>query len=508
MTRHLVLSFRFLSPWFHGRGDEGAPEWPPSPLRAFQAVVAAAARAGTLESTRGALSWLEQRTPPLIIAPEAHESTAGYRLSVPHNAMDLVGKQWNRGDEGSAAEHRTMKNLRPHHLPEHAVVHYAWRIDGDDSVAPVLIAAARGVVALGWGVDLVVGDGAIVDGAQLGGLSAPMKLWEPRSDGQRELRAPVKGTLDDLDRRHAAFLSRTNFTDRTLRPPPALSIFTITNYARADQPRVLAIAGFTLMRVESDNFRAFDAARRGRAVAGMLRHAVRTAAERAGWDEARVRASVLGHGRDDEPRLLLVPVPSIEPRGDGAETVGAVRRVMVFSTDVRSNDTAWAARVLGGVDLIDEKTGEVQAVLAATSRNDRVLKRYVSESATWATVTPMVLPGYDDPGGLRQKLHNSRSGEEQKPLLERLMRRREALIRKALRQAGVGEELAFSAEIETRETGFIAGVEKASRYAVPSHLANSPRLHVKLTWPVKVAGPLCIGRGRFSGLGLCTTVVA
>jgi CRISPR-associated protein Csb2 len=88
------------------------------------------------------------------------------------------------------------------------------------------------------------------------------------------------------------------------------------------------------------------------------------------------------------------------------------------------------------------------------------------------------------------------------------MRRREALIRKALRQAGVGEELAFSAEIETRETGFIAGVEKASRYAVPSHLANSPRLHVKLTWPVKVAGPLCIGRGRFSGLGLCTTVVA
>ena len=46
MSRHLVLSFRFLSPWFHGRGDEDAPEWPPSPLRAFQAVVAAAAGVG------------------------------------------------------------------------------------------------------------------------------------------------------------------------------------------------------------------------------------------------------------------------------------------------------------------------------------------------------------------------------------------------------------------------------------------------------------------------------
>jgi CRISPR-associated protein Csb2 len=508
MTRHLVLSFRFLSPWFHGRGDEGAPEWPPSPLRAFQALVASAGRAGTLESTRGALTWLEQRAAPLIIAPEADESSAGYRLSVPHNAMDLVGKQWSRGDEGNAAEHRTMKNLRPHRLPEHAAVHYAWQIDGDESIAPALVAAARGVVALGWGVDLVVGDGAIIDGAELAGLSVPLKLWEPRSDGRRELRAPMKGTLDDIDRRHAAFLSRTSSTHPTLRPPPALSTFAITNYARADQPRAPAIAGFTLMRVESDNFRAFGTARRGMAVAGMLRHAVRTAAERAGWDEMRVRASVLGHGGDDEPRLLLVPVPSIEPRGDGAETVGAVRRVIVFSTDVRSNDTAWAARALGGMDLVDEKTGEVQAVLATTSRNDRVLKRYVSESSTWATVTPMLLPGYDDPGGLREKLHNSKDDEEQKSLLERLMKRREALVRKALRHAGLGDELAFSAEIETRETGFVAGVEKASRYTVPSHLARSPRLHVKLTWPVKVAGPLCIGRGRFSGLGLLTTVSA
>jgi CRISPR-associated protein Csb2 len=318
----------------------------------------------------------------------------------------------------------------------------------------------------------------------------------------------MNGTLDDLVQRHAAFLSRTSFADPTMRPPPALSTFAITSYARADQPRAADIAGFTLMRVESDNFRAFDSARRGMAVAGMLRHAVRTAAERAGWDEARVHASVLGHGDGHEPRLLLVPVPSIEPRGDGAETVGAVRRVMVFSTDEQSNDTAWAARALGGMDLIDENTGEVQAVLAATSRSDPVLKRYVSESSTWATVTPMLLPGHDDPGGLREKLRMAKGSEDQKSLVVRLMKRREALVRKALRHAGLGDDLAFSAEIETRETGFVTGVEKASRYAVPSHLAKSPRFHVKLTWPVKVAGPLCIGRGRFSGLGLFATVAA
>jgi CRISPR-associated protein Csb2 len=505
MSRHFLLSFRFLSPWFHGRGNGGAPEWPPSPLRVFQAVVAAAARAGTLESTRDALRWLERRAAPLIIAPEASESSVGYRLSVPHNAMDLVAKQWRRGDEGNAAEHRTMKDFRSHRLPEDAVVHYAWKLDDGESPVQELITAARGVVALGWGIDLVVGDGAIVDDAQFAKLAASLKLWQTRDDGFRELRVPVEGTLADLERRHAAFLCRTSLEDPTLRPPPALSIFSTESYARADQPRFVDTACFTLMRVQSDNLRAFDLSRRGMAVSGMLRHTVRVAAERAGWGEARVNATVLGHGDGHENRLLLIPVPSIEPRGPDAEVVGAVRRVMLFSTEPRSSDVAWAKRALGGMDLIDEKTGEVQAVLAATSRRDGVLSRYVAEARGWVTVTPVVLPGHDDPGGLLEKLRKTRQAEEQEFLLERLARRREALVRKALRHAGFGDDLVFSAQIETRETGFIAGVDKASRYAVPAHLARAPRVHVKLTWPSTVAGPICIGSGRFSGLGLFAT---
>ena len=199
MSRHLVLSFRFLSPWFHGRGDGGSPEWPPSPLRAFQAVVAAAARAGTLAATRSALRGLEALPAPLIVAPDAIESAIGYRLSVPHNAMDLVGKQWSRGDEGNLGEHRAMKSVRPHRLPDDAAVHYAWPIGEDIALASTLIGATRGVVALGWGTDLVVSDGAGVDGARLAELSARQRVWEPRRDGRRELRVPVDGTLDDLD---------------------------------------------------------------------------------------------------------------------------------------------------------------------------------------------------------------------------------------------------------------------------------------------------------------------
>ncbi|MBX9622589.1 MAG: type I-U CRISPR-associated protein Cas5/Cas6, partial [Gemmataceae bacterium] len=43
MGSSFCVSVTFLDPAFHGRGDGGEPEWPPSPLRLFQAVVAAAA---------------------------------------------------------------------------------------------------------------------------------------------------------------------------------------------------------------------------------------------------------------------------------------------------------------------------------------------------------------------------------------------------------------------------------------------------------------------------------
>jgi CRISPR-associated protein Csb2 len=75
-------------------------------------------------------------------------------------------------------------------------------------------------------------------------------------------------------------------------------------------------------------------------------------------------------------------------------------------------------------------------------------------------------------------------------------------VRKALRHSGFSDDLVFGAQIETREVGFFAGVEPASCYAVPQHLAAFPRLHVRIVWPGPVPGPLCIGRGRFSGLGL------
>lgn len=523
MSDSLCLSFRFLSPWFHGRGDGGVPEWPPSPLRAFQALVAAAGRGGTLESSGEALRWLESLDAPELVAPAA-EPTRGHRLSVPHNATDLTAKHWVKGEHDTGADQRTMKDVRPHRLEgEEPVVHYLWSPpELPRAHVEALVRLAKAVVALGWGTDLVAGFGALIsasererlpfaDGARVG------FRWAPREDGGQALRVPVAGSLDDLERRHQAFLRRASLEpDAPFNPPPPLSVFASVKYENVDD--LGSWAGpmgcvFSLMLPDADAFRAFESATKGAVVAGQMRDVVQRAARNAGWDEETIRRVVLGHGEErgaehvpaGERRFAFLPLPSIEPRESG-EKATFVRRVMVVSSD--RDDVTWVRRALVGESLRREGTGAIDVVLDELPSSDRTSARYRKAEHEWTTVTPVVLPGRDDPGGLKKRLAAKPKAEEQKSLLERLARRRDGLVRKALRQVGVPDELVFHAEIEAREHAWLAGVEPAGRFRVAAHLDDWPRLHVRVRWfsasgePLRVAGPLCIGRGRYSGMGL------
>src|SRR5574341_35158 len=97
MSRHLCICVTFLDPLFHGKGGDD-PEWPPSPMRLFQALLAGS-RAGCRErdwsdTKAEAFRWLEQRNPPEIAAPEARPAAA-YTLFVPNNDSD---KEFDRQD--------------------------------------------------------------------------------------------------------------------------------------------------------------------------------------------------------------------------------------------------------------------------------------------------------------------------------------------------------------------------------------------------------------------------
>lgn len=528
MSAHLCLAFRLLDPAFHGRGDGSHREWPPSPLRAFQSLVAAAARQqkGTLgRSARAALEWLEGQPPPAVISPEGVEGS-GYSLSVPNNAMDIVAKAWCRGNysnsgDASPATHRTMKAVRPILLSDGAAM-FIWPLpdpltDEIREHTQALSGIARSVVALGWGMDMAVGHGSILSDTEAEGLKG--ERWLPVSDARNGgLRVPVRGTLEDLIRRHQRFLARLG-PDGFV-PPPALSVYRRIEYCRATDPRRRPVAAFSLLNADASGFRPFDTVSKGLTVAGMTRCATKRTAERSGWPPAKINAFILGHGESNDggkqvavgpQRFAYFPLPTIEGRGEGkARVVGSVRRVMLSCfADGCEEEIGWVRRMLSGQDLVDKSRKQPVALLSLIPATDNVLRCYTQAATTWATVTPVVLPGYDDPDRLRRRAKDGKlSPEQQRRMFDRLSNRVESLLRKALIQAGFSKELADHAQLEWRRVGFWPGTDLADRYGVPDHLKRFPRFHVKIGWrdaqnkPVKVPGPLCFGGGRFYGLGL------
>jgi CRISPR-associated protein Csb2 len=277
-----------------------------------------------------------------------------------------------------------------------------------------------------------------------------------------------------------------------------------------------------MLRLDAGGMRGFDPSRRALTVAGMMRHAARVSAERAGWPEARINAFVLGHAAEASEgapiavgprRFAFLPVPSIEARGEQRERAGAVRRCILtcFGDDCEP-EIVWARRALSGQELVDAHSHQPTALLSLIPENEKVIRRYRDRATSWSTVTPVVLPGYDDPAHYRRRLRRGLAADEQKRLLAHLDDRVDGLLRRAIVQAGFPRVLAEHAALEWSHVGFWPGTDLAQHYGVPNHLKRFPRLHVKLHWrdsslnDVAVAGPICIGGGRYFGLGLFAAV--
>ena len=113
MPKQVCITARFLQPYYHGCSDGGEPEWPPSPLRMFQALVSAAAARwrgpGLPKTANSLLYWLEGQLPPVIIAPFGVTAENKYRIYVPNNVTDKVAKSWNSGHDASIADYRSEK---------------------------------------------------------------------------------------------------------------------------------------------------------------------------------------------------------------------------------------------------------------------------------------------------------------------------------------------------------------------------------------------------------------
>ena len=517
MSNVLRLTVRFLSPIYHGRSDAGEPEWPPSPLRVFQALTAAFAPVGGSRAfdpkARRLLDWFQKATPE-IVAPDGRVADRAYRLYVPNNAADLVAAAWKRGNAGaSIAEHRTEKDVRPTHLSGEAV-HYLYPLPPEGCPhEEVLKAAARSVTHLGWGVDMVAADAVVV--SQKHADELPGHRWRVVQSGGVSLRVPKAGTLADLMQKHEAFLGRLSADG--FKPVPPLSCFDVVQYhsatAGVGKPPERPMAAFEIHRTIDEQernpgrsrFRPFHHVRRVATVAGMVRHAAADVADKMGHSQEWVKEHVCGHGDEkngqatSNERLMFMPLPSLQP----VVGVGGIRRVLVVGWpgcailgDLR--------RRLNGMELIDKDSKQPVAVLSQLATSDKGVLPFTRPSRSWSTVTPVILPGYDDPDGLRRKYRDRvkaglASAEEQRHLLERLDSRIVALLWKAFDHAGWTADALAEAQLEYREVGWFRGLDLAKRYELPK--VNYPKYHVRVRFASPVRGPLAVGAGRYRGMG-------
>ncbi|MEZ6140897.1 MAG: type I-U CRISPR-associated protein Csb2 [Zavarzinella sp.] len=516
MEQFVCFTIRFLdpAPRYHGSRDEGEPEWPPSPLRLYQAMVDAAATrwkgTDSMSYSQDFMFLFENIGTPIIISPNTHTGL-GYRIAVPNNDLDSPAKIWARGRDPIKPQRpidlKTMKQVRPTHLLGDTLYYLYPLPSGECPHLDVLKAAARSITHLGWGIDMVAADASIINEEEAAKL--PGHRWRVVPSGGVPLRVPKPGTLNDLVRKHKEFLGRVS--EDGFKPVAPLRCFDVKNYysptVKLPAPK-RSMAAFEIHRTIDDQeenigksrFRAYHHARRLATVAGMVRHACGNAVKNQ-LSEEIIKTRILGHGDEkngqstSDDRYMFLPLPSVQP----VVGIGAIRRVLIVGTP--GMEIASLRRQLNGQELIDEKSGQAVAMLSGVGATDNVFQSYLNEAQTWATVTPVILPGFDDPDRLRNKLKKCNTAEEQKRILTKLNERIISLIWKAFEQAGWQPDALQGAVVEYRRVGWFKGLELADHYEkLPP--VNYPRYHVKVKFARPVQGPIAIGAGRYRGFGL------
>ena len=458
-------------PRYHGN------EWPPAPLRVFQAMVASAGRRDGAEKLRAfdTLRRVETAPPPTIYAPEARwaQSVAS---AVPNNDGDTG---WQRRAQGLfrkareiEAKGKTIRRRRGRLVD--GPVDYLWDADLRPEDVLVLSELADGVTHVGQGIDL-----ATVTVRNGTCLALAGTAHRPDSRAANLLQVPYPDVLQLLEERYRHERERIRGDGGHIKVADAKRVVHMEcGYASDSAVLRNRYATYRLM-VGPRTW--LESPGRSLAVAAMLRHLVGEAAGEAGLDNDDI-AEVMGHGGPG--RIHAIPLPNVGHRWAD----GGVRRVMVASSlDVTSEVWNAIVRRLPGRELKPDsvRNGEsttprgAEPPVVLEPAEDSVSGRYTAAASNWTTATPVILPGLDHRRG--------------RPRPERATRR-------LLRFARIPEKAVTAVSFHT--VGSIPGTDFAGSVRVPAHLARYPRTHMTVEFGAPVAGPLFLGAGVGWGLGL------
>jgi len=497
MTQTLLISVRYYDSRYHGAGD-----WPPSPARLFQALVAATANP-VADHANDALQWLEKLDDAPTLAAPASRTGQHIALFVPNNDLDAKG-----GDIRRVAEIRSAtKHIRPRLFDAAVPLLYVWRFEGDDAPARKICEIAEGLYQLGRGVDMAWAVGEVLDEAAADERleQYPGVVYRPSSGGDGvKLDCPQEGSLDSLIARHNAGAKRFERVGNQTR-------FTNAPRARFRSMAYNSPSGkllFDLRRttVTHAPFAPWPLKGAAELVKIVRDHAAQRLCTALPGRNSEIERVFIGRDAkeaDKALRLRIIPLPSIgfhyADRG--------IRRVLVDvppDCPIQTRDIAWA---FSGLDVeapgIDEATGEILSspVQLVTADDDSMLAHYgMGESGVssrlWRSVTPLALPN-----ATRRRIDPTRQHEQAKNGDERQFENRKAMreVAQALRHAGLRHRIA---NMRVQREPFEAKGERAEAFAEATRFSKHQLWHVEIEFAGTVGGPIVLGSGRYCGLGL------
>jgi CRISPR-associated protein Csb2 len=497
----LILHIRLHDGRYHGEGD-----WPPSPARLFQALVAGAGLGSQIkEDEITALKWMEEQDPPIIGAPHARRADQRVLLYMPNNDSDRI-----EGDPARIAAIRTdTKTFQPYFFDPNIEFLYIWKVEEtDQKKAETVLSLAERLYQFGRGIDLAWAWGEILNDQQLEELITKYDghIFYP-SGGKSEimLRSPRSGSLESLRERYQAYRQRFRYTkqDRSVKvlfrkpPPPLFQVVAYNSppsrqlYDLQEPASSEAFAPWPLERVYSLVVLIRDGAVK------KLKQALHSRQE-------EIERVLVGRKPDGsnacppEQRVRLIPLPSIGHFHADRQ----IRRVLVEVPPkclLCADDVYWA---FSGLDVVNRETGEVQATLIRSDDQDFLRHFGISDNqcyCLWRTVTPAALPVQRrriEPTRMRQE---AKAGEERRKELEQAA----AAVIQALRHVGIRTRVDT---IRVQREPFESNGERVEPFAAGSRFSKHELWHVEIRFAEGISGPLVIGNGRFLGLGLMAPV--
>ena len=496
MEHAFLVTVRFHDGRYHGLNSYGVSEWPPSPARLFQALVAGVASGATIPADVClALDQLETSPPPVIAAPRDIAFGKAYRSYVPNNDLDATLTQSKTMLLANAVSAiRVEKQIKPILFDADKPILYCWHVGSDIFKLRVLCAAASCIYQLGRGVDMVWAAAALVTSEEAekrlsdhGGI-----VFRP-TDGAHsdcELLCPAPGLQRSLVERFEGMRNRFR-TGRSNRKP--ISVFVQPPKPKLKKVAYCAQPHRFVFEIRNSVPPFAFASQALRTTADFVQEVRNKAAQRLHDTipdtKDEVDRYLIGRGAsasDKGARVRIVPIPSVGNKHADM----AIRRVVVYapqSCPLTAGDIAWAFTQVAWWDVDGVIQKELQPV------NDCVMaRRFERCSRRWRSVTPLALPS-----ARRRRRQTARiKGASERALEEA---RATASVHQALRYAGVSAPVA-NVSIQ-REPLYERG-SRAESFASGKRFTNHMLWHSEITFTEPVAGPLLLGDGRFLGLGL------